>query len=59
KFQSGKIRMTASALPAFLWARDPPGKDYDNNNMFEGMFGGHLLERVCIYYYCCITLMFL
>ncbi|KAG1789476.1 hypothetical protein EV424DRAFT_1338641, partial [Suillus variegatus] len=45
KLQSGKIKMTASALPAFLWAGDLPGKDYDDNNMFEGMFEGHLLER--------------
>ncbi|KAG1763822.1 hypothetical protein EV702DRAFT_1051618 [Suillus placidus] len=45
KLQSGKIKMTASALPAFLWAGDLPGKDYDDDNMFEGMFEGHLLER--------------
>ncbi|KAG1760894.1 hypothetical protein EDD22DRAFT_780536 [Suillus occidentalis] len=49
KLQNGKIRMTASALPAFLWPGDLPGKDYDDNNMFEGMFEGHLLERVCVF----------
>lgn len=41
--------MTASALPAFLWPGDLLGKDYDDNNMFEGMFEGHLLERVCVF----------
>ncbi|KAG1904173.1 uncharacterized protein F5891DRAFT_1184355 [Suillus fuscotomentosus] len=46
KLQNSKIKMTASALPAFLWAGDLPGKDYDDNNMFEGMFEGHLLERM-------------
>ncbi|KAG1855176.1 hypothetical protein DFJ58DRAFT_659984, partial [Suillus subalutaceus] len=45
KLQSGKIRMTASTLPAFLWAGDLLGKDYNDDNMFEGMFEGHLLER--------------
>ncbi|KAG1763509.1 hypothetical protein EV702DRAFT_1272533 [Suillus placidus] len=44
--QCGKIKVTAFALPAFLWAGDPPGMDYDNDNMFEGMFEGYLLERV-------------
>ncbi|KAG2129710.1 uncharacterized protein EDB93DRAFT_109762 [Suillus bovinus] len=43
--QCGKVNLTASALPAFLWAGDPPGKDYDDDNMFEGMFDGYLLER--------------
>ncbi|KAG1771128.1 hypothetical protein EV702DRAFT_1049032 [Suillus placidus] len=45
KFQCGKVNLTAFALPAFLWAGDPPGQDYDDDNMFEGMFDGHLLER--------------
>ncbi|KAG1775615.1 hypothetical protein EV702DRAFT_972636 [Suillus placidus] len=44
--QCGKIKVTAHALPAFLWAGDPPGSDYDDDNMFEGMFEGYLLERV-------------
>ncbi|KAG1733553.1 hypothetical protein EDB19DRAFT_1911541 [Suillus lakei] len=43
--QCGKINLTASALPAFLWAGDLPGEDYDDDNMFEGMFDGYLLER--------------
>ncbi|KAG2335689.1 hypothetical protein BDR05DRAFT_856723, partial [Suillus weaverae] len=43
--QCGKIKVTAFALPAFLWAGDPPGTDYNDNNMFEGMFEGYLLER--------------
>ncbi|KAG1896790.1 uncharacterized protein F5891DRAFT_983207 [Suillus fuscotomentosus] len=43
--QCGKVNLTASALPAFLWAGDPPGQEYDDDNMFEGMFDGYLLER--------------
>ncbi|KAG1846636.1 hypothetical protein F4604DRAFT_1936308 [Suillus subluteus] len=43
--QCGKVNLTAFALPAFLWAGDPPGQDYDDDNMFEGMFDGYLLER--------------
>ncbi|KAG2067993.1 hypothetical protein BDR04DRAFT_1158352 [Suillus decipiens] len=36
--QCGNVNLTAFALPAFLWARDLPGKDYDDDNMFKGMF---------------------
>ncbi|KAG1720614.1 hypothetical protein EDB19DRAFT_1917834 [Suillus lakei] len=43
--QCSKINLTASALPTFLWAGDLPGEDYDDDNMFEGMFDGYLLER--------------
>lgn len=43
--QCGKVQLTAFVLPAFLWAGDPPGQDYDDDNMFEGMFDGYLLER--------------
>ncbi|KAG0693331.1 hypothetical protein DFH29DRAFT_1039774 [Suillus ampliporus] len=43
--QCGKVNLTASALPAFLWAGDLPGEDYDDDNMFEGMFDGYLLEQ--------------
>ncbi|KAG1742198.1 hypothetical protein EDB19DRAFT_1634135 [Suillus lakei] len=45
--QCGKIKVTAHALPAFLWAGDPPGSDYDDNNMFEG----YLLECDKFYFY--------
>ncbi|KAG2089429.1 hypothetical protein BD769DRAFT_1396052 [Suillus cothurnatus] len=43
--QCSKVNLTASALPTFLWARDPPGENYDNDNIFEGMFDGYLLEQ--------------
>ncbi|KAG2124583.1 uncharacterized protein EDB93DRAFT_1098524, partial [Suillus bovinus] len=39
--QCGKVNLTAFDLPAFLWAGDPPGQDYDDDNMFEGMFDGY------------------
>jgi hypothetical protein len=38
-------------LPAFLWAGDPPGQDYDDDNMFEGIFDGYLLERVGVFFF--------
>ncbi|KAG2033273.1 hypothetical protein BDR03DRAFT_985119 [Suillus americanus] len=43
--QGGKIKVTAFTLPAFLWAGDPPGMDYDDDDMFEDMFEGYVLER--------------
>ena len=49
--QGGKISLTADALPAFLWAGDVPGKYYDDDNMFEGMFDGYLLERVGVVFF--------
>ncbi|KAG1747593.1 hypothetical protein EDB19DRAFT_1630606 [Suillus lakei] len=50
--QCGKINLTTSALPTFLWAGDLPGEDYNDDNMFEGMFDGYLLERVGIFLCC-------
>ncbi|KAG1771124.1 hypothetical protein EV702DRAFT_977476 [Suillus placidus] len=47
--QCGKVNLTAFTLPTVLWVGDPPGQDYDNNNMFKGMFDGYLLERVGIF----------
>ncbi|KAG2125264.1 hypothetical protein BD769DRAFT_1668995 [Suillus cothurnatus] len=36
--QCGKVNSTTFALPAFLWAGDPLGQDYDNDDVFEGIF---------------------
>lgn len=44
--QAGKIELTADAFPAFLWKGDPPGADYDPENMMDGFLEGFTLERV-------------
>jgi hypothetical protein len=44
--QAGKIELTADAFPAFLWKGDPPGADYDPDNMMDGFLEGFTLERV-------------
>jgi hypothetical protein len=46
--QEVKIRMTADACLAFLWKGDPPGVDYDPNNMVDGFLEGFTLEHVGI-----------
>ncbi|KAG1725157.1 uncharacterized protein EDB91DRAFT_1087218 [Suillus paluster] len=43
--QSGKIRMEADTLPAFLWNGDLPGGNYDPDNMMDGFLDGFVLER--------------
>ncbi|KAG1726130.1 hypothetical protein EDB19DRAFT_1914745 [Suillus lakei] len=46
KLASGGILMTANDFPAFLWSGNPPGCDYDDEAMTEGLFQGYLIERV-------------
>ncbi|KAJ8590183.1 hypothetical protein M405DRAFT_816688 [Rhizopogon salebrosus TDB-379] len=41
--------MTADACLAFLWKGDPPGVDYDPNNMVDGFLEGFTLEHVGIW----------
>lgn len=38
--------MDSDALPAFLWEGDPPGRDYDPNDMTDSIFKGYLPVRV-------------
>ncbi|KAH7883359.1 hypothetical protein F5I97DRAFT_1815300 [Phlebopus sp. FC_14] len=44
RLQSGQIEVTAQEFPAFLW--EDNGKNYNPENMFDGLFRGYLLERV-------------
>ncbi|KAG2356792.1 hypothetical protein BDR07DRAFT_1380571 [Suillus spraguei] len=52
QFQEGsciwmKIRqicMTSTNFPVFLWARNPPGSNYNEDAMHEGLFHGYFLE---------------
>ncbi|KAG1786578.1 hypothetical protein EV424DRAFT_1551397 [Suillus variegatus] len=46
KLASGGIRLTANDFPAFLWSGNPPGCDYDDDAMTEGLLQGYLIERV-------------
>ncbi|KAI6041103.1 hypothetical protein EDC04DRAFT_2988234 [Pisolithus marmoratus] len=42
----GRIAMTANDLPLFLWSRDTPGCNIDDDNEYEDLFQGYYLERV-------------
>ncbi|KAH0827005.1 hypothetical protein J3R83DRAFT_4671 [Lanmaoa asiatica] len=46
KLLSGKIKVTSDVFPAFVWAGEPPGANFDDDSMLEGMFEGYFLERV-------------
>lgn len=46
KLQDGSIRMDAGMLPTFLWEGDPPGRNFNEDNMLNGLFKGFLLLRV-------------
>ncbi|KIJ14905.1 hypothetical protein PAXINDRAFT_78100, partial [Paxillus involutus ATCC 200175] len=41
-----RIEMIAAALPAILYAGDPPGKGFNKADSTNGLFKGYLLERV-------------
>lgn len=44
KLESGKIKMTSTNFPAFLW--EDNGRKFDIDNLFEGFFRGFYIERV-------------
>jgi hypothetical protein len=50
KLASGGIRLTANDFPAFLWSGNPPGCDYDDDAMTEGLLQGYLIERVSSFF---------
>ncbi|EIW73879.1 hypothetical protein CONPUDRAFT_147994 [Coniophora puteana RWD-64-598 SS2] len=45
KLKNGKIKVTHRDLPAFTYAGDTPGEDFNPSNVKEGIFGGYMLER--------------
>ncbi|KAG8212973.1 hypothetical protein J3R82DRAFT_11354 [Butyriboletus roseoflavus] len=49
KLLSSKIDMSASNLPAFLW--EEIGQNFNDDNMFKGMFQGFFLEHVICHIY--------
>jgi hypothetical protein len=46
KLASAGIRLTANDFPAFLWSGNPPGCDYDDDAMMDGLLQGYLIEHV-------------
>ncbi|KAG1860983.1 hypothetical protein C8R48DRAFT_604681 [Suillus tomentosus] len=51
QLQNGEIRMNAGAWPALAYPGDPPGIDFDVEDIQEGLLRGHLLKRVCFYFF--------
>lgn len=51
QLQNGEIRMNAGAWPALAYPGDPPGVDFDVEDIQEGLLRGHLLKRVCFYFF--------
>lgn len=43
--------MNAGAWPALAYPGDPPGVDFDIENIQEGLLRGHLLKRVCSHFF--------
>lgn len=46
QLEDGSIIMCADAFPAFLWAGNPPGHNFNEDNMLDGLFKGYLLLHV-------------
>ncbi|KAF8834665.1 hypothetical protein BDN67DRAFT_1072638 [Paxillus ammoniavirescens] len=43
EIEGGRLDMDADHFPAVLWSGNPPGADYDPDNMQDGLFQGYLL----------------
>jgi hypothetical protein len=50
KFDSGSLKVTAALWPAYLYPGDIVGKDFDSEDILEGLFRGYLLERVRLFF---------
>ena len=46
KFDSASLKVTSALWPAYLYPGNIPGKDFDPEDIIEGLFRGYLLERV-------------
>ena len=44
KLESGKIKMSSTDFPAFLWEEN--GHKFDEANTFQGFFRGFYIEQV-------------
>ncbi|KAG2127288.1 uncharacterized protein EDB93DRAFT_1109329 [Suillus bovinus] len=46
RIQARSLKVTAALWPAYLYPGDSPGKDFDPDDIIEGLFRGYLLSRV-------------
>jgi len=46
QLQNGEIEMQAGGWPAFVYAGNPPGEEFDPENVQEGFLKGYYLQRV-------------
>ncbi|KAG2112881.1 hypothetical protein DEU56DRAFT_749194 [Suillus clintonianus] len=51
QLQNGNIKMTAGTWPALAYPGDPPGADFDIEDVQEGLLKGHLIKRVCFFFF--------
>ncbi|KAG0696451.1 hypothetical protein DFH29DRAFT_1004526 [Suillus ampliporus] len=51
QLQNGEIRMSMGAWPALAYPGDPPGIDFDIEDIQEGFLKGHILKRVLRHIY--------
>ncbi|KAG2143968.1 hypothetical protein BD769DRAFT_1636738 [Suillus cothurnatus] len=51
QLQNGEIRMNAAAWPALAYPGDPPGIDFNIEDIQEGFLKGHILKRVLRHIY--------
>ncbi|KAG2343106.1 hypothetical protein BDR05DRAFT_885037 [Suillus weaverae] len=48
RIQARSLKVTASLWPAYLYPGDSPGKDFDPEDIIEGLLRGYLLECVSV-----------
>ena len=50
QLQNGDIEMRAAGWPAFAYAGNPPGEEFDPENVQEGFLRGYYLPEVCMFF---------
>ncbi|KAG1728882.1 hypothetical protein EDD22DRAFT_788967 [Suillus occidentalis] len=55
RIQAGSLKVTASLWPAYLYPGESPGKDFDPEDIIEGLFRGYLLT--CIHLFVALRIM--
>ncbi|KAG0692833.1 hypothetical protein DFH29DRAFT_817054 [Suillus ampliporus] len=51
QLQNSEIRMSTGAWPALAYPGDPPGIDFDIEDIQEGFLKGHILKWVHFYFF--------
>lgn len=52
KLQAGDIKMHALVWPAMVYSGNPPGEDFDSQQVQKGLLEGYLIERVSLILLC-------